>query len=180
MGSSHAPVRPCLIEKYESLRVDCSQPAFVGSMFGYDVGALQLCCVLSFFLKTNPIRWSALKMLERWTRAFPRSPALYAAVSSHVVASGFAASSSRSFSTSTGEGFPPPRASGSTPPVARHRQTHRFRVASPTPNSLATSGIDPSPDSYALTALDRSSTGYGFGIRRVDHRPKIKATEPWD
>jgi hypothetical protein len=34
-------------------------------------------------------------------------------------------------------------------------------------------------DSYARTARSRSSLGYGFGMRAIDHRNTLNSSEKW-
>ena len=59
------------------------------------------------------------------------------------------------------------------------RRSHRSKVATPTSKRAATAAHVPSPASYARTARTRSSTGYGFGVRAVDHSNTINSSELW-
>lgn len=180
MRPSHRQIRPRFVEEDELLRwhtPDRSQECCASRL---DVRSVPLRRTRPFFLKTYPARLSARWMLDRCTRRLRPTRRLYAAVSSCVVTSAFAAISNSSNGKSTGEKLPPPRGFGSSLPVRRFCDTQRSNDADPTPNCSATSSYVPSPASYAATARALSSFGWALGMNPFDHALIVKSSEMRD
>ena len=159
MRPAHRQIRARFIHKHEPRGIDPRGPLAERGALGADVGPVLFRWPRTVFLNTYPVRRSARKTLDRWTRCARGTRRLYTRVSSPVVASGVSRTIACITSSTTGDAHPPRLSHAATVPVARRRCTQRQSVQRLTENRSATAAYVPSPASYARTARSRSSIG---------------------
>ena len=107
MRAPHRQIRARFIQQDEPARVYRPDPRAERGALGLDARTIVLRWAGSLFLHTYPVRCTARRMLERWTRAAGTARRLYARVNSSVVRSGRSRTSACSKATSTGDAHPP-------------------------------------------------------------------------
>jgi len=180
MRAAHRQIRARFIDKHQSVRVLASHPFQECRALGCHIRPVDFARARTFFLSTNPARFSARCKLARVVRCWRGTRRLYSQHSSASVASGTARTTTWSMSISIGHGQPPPLGRGVSEPVVRHRATHRSSVRWSTSNNAASCAYDPSPLSYAFTARSRSATSYGLGMAPLKYTSVGNSSGKWD